>query len=135
MTKLKKLTSWISLLLYITIFNCTTLYHTSIKFNPETDCTDQNFNEFDFNAFQISQKNPSRSIEAIYPKIASIEKPLIELFKDNHDNLLNLPKYILTFQALSLKMLTEPMNLQCIAADKVQLSNHIPLKTSSILFY
>ncbi len=106
MTKLNKLTSWISLFLYISIFNCSTLYHTSIKFNPETDCTDQNFNEFDFNAFQISQKNPSRSIEAIYPKISSIEKPLIELFKDNHDNLLNLQIYTLTFHISSQGHLT-----------------------------
>jgi hypothetical protein len=97
MFNLIKLTNWITFILSILYINCTTLQQSSIKFNPDTDCTAQNNDNFDFVAFQKLQNNPSRSVEVVKPKINSAKSSLIGIFKEYHEKLLNLPKYNLTF--------------------------------------
>ena len=97
MLKLIKLTNWIIFLLIISHVNCTTFQQSTIKFNPDTDCTAQNYDNFDFEAFQKLQNNPSRSVEVVKLKINSVKSSLVELFKEYHEQLLNLPKYNLTF--------------------------------------
>jgi hypothetical protein len=81
----------------LSVFNCASVQKSSINFNPEIDCPDKDYANFDFDSFQKQNANSSRSIELIKAKINLKRDKLIDLFESNYKKKLFKMKYYLFF--------------------------------------